>query len=253
MKTRLYKNIDLVRIPIKTGVSEYYFPQNVAWVDKTIDEIIVVAPNSNSTIDPVDGVTPVLDASQINDLYFNLYANDDTEITHDLSFEQIMHLNNHRLPIGTALNLALCRLYFTSAPAADSTLLLYVTYSSRIVEDYDVPQHSVTVEFPMDANEEINFQYIINTYLHAIPKRLKGILCWNAESTPAYVTLRDYALTYNIRYAHTELMRPDMNTGTALGSQLVPFYTDDLDIDFDYSNIRNALNTQVTQKLTFLY
>jgi hypothetical protein len=128
-----------------------------------------------------------------------------------------------------------------------------VTYDSKSVEEYDVPQNSVTIEFPMQANEQINFQHIINTYMHAIPKRLKGIIAWNGDTDPAYITLRDYAITYNMREMHTELMRPDTNNGSAISDQLVPFYVDDLDIDFDYSSIRNAQNTSCTQKITFLY
>ena len=254
MKAALYKNIDVVRIPIKAGVSEYYFPQNVAWAGKVVDKLVVVAPTA-SCIDPMDGVTPVMDSATIANLYFNLYNSDDLELTHDLSWEQLSHRNNHALELHTKLNLSLCKLYFTQAPTSDCTLLLYVYYGTQTREDYDYPQHSVTVEFPMAANEQLDLRYIINTYLHALPKTLKGILAWNAETNPAYITLRDYALTYNIREAHTELMRPDMNAGTnnASDCQAYPFFTADLDIDFDYSHIRNAQNSQCTQKLTFLY
>lgn len=253
MKARLHRNIDFVRIPIQAGVSEYYLPQNVAWAEKKIDEIIVVAPSIAGTLDPVDGQSIVMDRANLSDLYFNLYSADENELTHDMSYEQILHINNYRIPVNEVLSLVTSRLYFTTAPTSDFTLLLYVIYDSKIVDDFDVPQRSVTVEFPMLANEQIDLRYILNTYLHAIPKTLKGIICWNAETAPAYITLRDYALTYNIRDAHSELMRPDMNGGTAYGSQLHPFYTDSLDIDFDYSHIRNAQNAPCTQKITFMY
>ena len=252
MKANLYKNIDLVRIPIKTGVDEYFLPQNVAWAAQKIDKMVVCLPDA-ICVDPMDGTTSVIDRSSITDLYFKFVNSEDLEICNDLSFEQLVHVNNHVIELNCQLNLALCKLYFTNPPATDGTLLLYVYYGTQRRDDYDYPQHSVTVSFDMAADEQLDFRHIINTYLHALPKKLKGIIAWNAENNPAYITLRDYALTYNIREAHTELMRPDMNAGSAPDSQACPFLTADLDIDFDYSYIRNAQNATCTQKLTFLY
>ena len=252
MKARIYKNIDLVRIPIKSGVSEYFFPQNVAWADKKVDEVIVCAPTA-ACIDPVDGTTQVMTDTAISDCFFNLYAADDTELTHDMSFEQIAMQNNNRLEVRSKLNLSLSKLYFTSAPVGNYTLLIYVAYDSKEVEDYDVPTRSRTVVFPMAANEEISLRYIMSTYIHNIPEKLRGLMVWNADTVPAYLTLRDYELTYNIRELHTEMCRPDMNGGNAELSQAQPMWFNNLNIDFDYSHIRNAQNAAVTQTITFLY
>lgn len=252
MKTRIYKNIDLVRIPIKAGVGEYFFPQNVAWADKKVDEVIVCAPTA-ACIDPVDGTTAVMTSANIQDLFFNLYAADDTELTHDMSFEQIAMQNNNRLDVRSKLNLSLSKLYFTSAPVSNYTLLIYVAYDSKEVDDYDVPTRSRTVQFPMSANEEISLREIMSTYIHNIPSQLKGLMVWDAETEPAYLTLRDYELTYNVRELHTEMCRPDMNTGSLADSQAQPMWFNNLNIDFDYSHIRNAQNAAVTQTITFLY
>ena len=252
MKTRLVKNIDLVRIAVKNGVTDYIFPQNVAWADKVVEKIVVCAPQA-VCVDPVDGTTAVMDASVIDNLYFSLYNESNEELFHDLSYESLSHRNNHVLPIGSKLNLSLSRLYFTDAPQADYTLLLYVFYEGRTVEDYEIPKRSVTVEFPLQANQVISLRDIMSTYIAEIPETLKGIVAWNAATAPAYLTLRDYKLTYNLHDVHTELMRPDMNAGSAQDSQAMVLYTDNLDIDFDYSHIREAAGQNSTQRLTFLY
>lgn len=253
MKTRLQKNIDLVRIPIKAGVAEYYLPQNVAWADCKIDTLTVCAPDMVGTIDPMDGQSTVLSRTDIANLFFNLYSADERELTHDLSADQLAHDNNYAIEVNEKLNLSLCRLYFTEDPTADGVLLLYVAYGSKCVEDYEQPKNSVTVRFDMQANEILSLRDIMKTYICEIPAKLRGVIAWSGVTDPAYITLRDYALTYNIREAHTELMRPDMNGGSAQDSQVTPFYCDSLDIDFDYSHIRNAQNAPATQVLTFLY
>ena len=69
MKAILYRNIDLLRIPIKAGVKEYYFPQNVDWANSKIDRIAVCIPDAPCN-DPMDGTTPVLSLGDMTDLYF---------------------------------------------------------------------------------------------------------------------------------------------------------------------------------------
>ena len=252
MKAELYTNCSLVRVPIKAGIEEYYLPQNVEWADRKVDKMVIVAPDT-ACVDPVDGVTPVLTSADIADLYVNLYNSENRELMHDVSFENILHLNNNILRVDAQLNLSLCRLYFTNAPAADATLLLYVFYGARQEDYYDLPKKSVTTMFTLQADEQKSFQEIINTYVHALPGRITGIICWNAQSDPVWLTLRDYKLTYQMVNVHSELCRPDMGASRASDTQAQLFLLNDLDIDFDYSNIREAAGQTSTQKITFLY
>ena len=252
MKAKLYTNCSLVRVPIKAGVEEYDMPQNVEWADRKIDKLVVCAPAASCT-DPIDGVTPVLTDSDVADLFFTLYDADNREIMHDVSAAQLMHRNNNALTVDAKLNLSLCKIYFTQAPAADGTLLLYVYYQTRTEDYFDLPKKSITVTFPLDADQEISFQEIINTYAHALPETIKGIICWYPENNPAWLTLRDYKLTYQMSNIHTELCRPDINGLSAYDTQAALFLTNDLDIDFDYSNIRNATGVANTQQITFLF
>ena len=251
MKQTLYRNIDLVRIPIKAGISEYYFPQNVDWAAKKVDKIVPCLPDA-ACVDPMDGTTDVLDAHNVGDLYFNIYSADHRELLHAVSVDQLVHVNNHPILLNSKLDLSLCSLYFTSAPAQDWTLLLYVYHDNQEC-DCDVPQNSVTVEFPLDANEEINFQRIITTYIHELPAKVKGVMFWNAKSAPAYFTLRDTTDTYVLRNLHSELARPNMNGGVAWDTQIAPMLFDNIDINFQYSHIRNAQSVANVQKITFLY
>ena len=249
MKTDIYTNCSLVRVPIKAGVSEYSFPQNVDWAERVVNRIAVCCPQA-AVNDPVDGVTPVLSASDVKDLFFTLYDDKNNEIMHDVSYEQILHLNNAPLRIDAKLNLSLCRLAFTSAPAQDYTLLLYVFFQTRTEDYFDAPRKNVSVTFDLDADEQISLQEIINTYVHALPARIKGMIFWNAETDPSWITLRDYQQTYRMTNIHSEMARPDMQGAIA---QANVFWLNDLDIDFDNSYIRNAQSSQNTQKITFFF
>lgn len=251
MKATLYRNIDLVRIAVKQGVSEYYLPQNVDWASRKIERLAVVIPNT-PCVDPMDGQTPVMDSSLYKDLFFNLYSTDQRELLHAVSAEQLSHQQNNPITLDSALDLSLCRLYFTSAPTADCTLLLYVYYGNRTA-DVELPEKSVTVQFELAAGEEINFQQIIATYIHALPAKVKGIMFWNATTSPAYFTLRDYKLKYVLNNLHAELARPNMNYGSAADIQAAPMLFDNIDINFQYSHIRNCGSSTAVQKITILY
>ena len=252
MKTSIYTNCSLVRVPIKAGETEYYLPQNVDWVDKKIDKLLIVAPQT-ACVDPMDGTTPVMTASDLADCYITLNDGDNREIMHDVLFEQILHNNNHVIPVDAVLNLSLCKINFTTAPVADATLLLYAFYGTREEEYYELPKKSVTAEFELQPDQEMTLQEVINTYVHALPNTIKGIICWNAVSDPVWLSLRDYALTYQMANVHSELCRPDMNNGAAYDSQAQLFFVNDLDIDFDYSHIREAAGQVSKQKITFLF
>lgn len=252
MKAELYTNCSLVRVPIVSGESEYYLPQNVEWAACKVDKLVVCAPQTACT-DPVDGHTPVMIASDITDCYVSLYDVDGRELMHDVAAEQLVHTNNHPLYVNAKLNLSQCKITFTQAPSADATLLLYVFYGTRKEEYYDMPRKSVTAEFPLDADEQLTLQEVINTYIHALPSKVCGLVFWNAVSDPAFVSLRDYTLTYQMANIHSELARLDMNGGSADASQAQLFLLNDLDINFDYSYIRNATSSTNTQKITFLF
>ena len=252
MTAELYKNIELVRIPIKAGMSEYHFPQNVNWAGEKVQKIVVCAPQI-ACIDPLDGQTPVMSAANVDSLYFELYDSNERELVHDLNYQNISHRNNNVIELDSVLNLSLCRMYFMAAPAQDATLLLYVYHDTKTTEDYDMPTRTVSVEFPLAANQEINLQEIINTYIHALPATLKGVIFWNAETDPAYITLRDYKLTYSLNNLHSELARPMETGASAEDCQAKMMLFDNIDIDFQYSHIREAAGQSSTQKITFLY
>ena len=254
MKTELYTNCELLRVPVKAGAEEVYLPQNVDWVNRKIEKLIVCAPDM-ACIDPIDGVTPVMDVNTLLGLncYVSLYDADNNELMHDVSVEQLLHYNNHPLYVNAKLNLSQCKLSFMTAPAADATILMYIFYTTRTEDYFDFPKRSITCTFPLAANQELTLQEIINTYVHALPAKIEGIICWNAATDPAYLSLRDYALTYQMANIHTEMMRDDMNNGFATDCQAAVFLLNDLDIDFDYSHIREAAGQNSTQKITFLY
>ena len=140
--------------------------------------------------------------------------------------------------------------YLLFGVVAHQQLSYYNRCATQLVGLPFVFQYS-TERFPLAANAQITFQEIINTYIHALPAKVRAISCWDAEQNPAYMTLRDHQLTYILRDVHTELCRPQMVGESAEKTQVHPFYVDNIDIDFDYSFIRNATSSGNIQTLTF--
>lgn len=256
MKAVLHKNIDLVQIALKTGVERYYFPQNVDWADKVIDRIAICIPDA-ACIDPMNGETQVASINGTGTPEFFVYISDaaSKEIFHEVSMENLFNRNNYILDVHKQLDLSLCYISFAQAPSADMTLLMYVYYGDKVADDFEYPKESITASFTMQPNEELTFQELINQYVHALPSKIKGIVAWDTENNPAYLTMRDHDLTYVIRSLHTDMLRPDMYNGgtSAVETQVHPLLLADIDIDFDYSRIRNAVNAQINPVLTFYF
>lgn len=252
MIASLYKNISVVQIPVTAGVSDYHFPKNVDWADQCVDKIVLAAPAA-ALLSPIDGQTSVLTRSQIKDLYVSLYSEAEEEIVESLYFENILHTANYPVEVNSKLNLNLSSLRFTSAPEEDGVLLFYVYWGGRTDSNFELPKRTTTITFPLGANEKLTFKELINTYVHADYKKVRGIAVWNAETNPAYLTLRDHQLTYIIKSLYSGLARPQMLGATAEQSQVHPLYLDSVDIDFDYSFIRNATGTANNQKITIYY
>lgn len=254
MKATLYKNIDLVQIPIYSGVSEYYFPKNVDWAGKKIDKMLFLIPNATTTrcVSPIDGTTSLCTVDDTtNSIYVNLLTSNDVEIMHNVHVDCLSVDNNHTIDINEVLNTSVCRFYFRNTPVSDGVILIYVFYDSVTVEDYTLPSKSVTVRFPLNAGQQISFQDLINTYIHALPAKVKSITAWHAEKNPAYITLRDHQLSYIFRDVHTNLMRPMAYIYSGTYAQVHPMLLNDMDVDFDYSYVRNATTQNNTQTLTF--
>lgn len=248
---QLYNNIDLVQINIKAGVEEYYLPKNVNWRERTIDKIVLcLAEDGITTLSPIDGQTVVLSA--VSNLYFDLYAADDTQIARNLYFEELLHTNNHIQPLGVQLSLNLSRLYFTVPPEADGCILLYVYYGTKI-KDYEPTTKNVTVDVPLAANGKMSLQDIVDNYIMLQPETIKGIYVWYADEKPVYITLRDKDLKRSLNYIYGELCRPPMQGATAAETQLSELRFDGLNIDMLNSYIQNGQNTAITSKITFNY
>lgn len=254
MKTELRRNIELVQINVIAGEKEYYLPENVNWNGKVVQELVICCPQT-ACYSPVDGITPVMQRSEIGDAYVSLYNEQGDEIVHDLHADQLLHTNNERVRIDNVINLSLSRIRFAQAPTADRVLLLYAIYDSEVREDYELPKQNVTVRFPLGAGQEIKFREMINLYIHALPNRVKSITFHDAVNNPAFLIMRDFSLTYSINNMHAEMARPQIVAGATSGEdvQVHTLYVDDLDIDFDYSRIYNPTSSDNVQVITFEY
>lgn len=263
---KLYKNVDMVQINVKAGVQEYFLPKNVDWADKVIDKIVVYCGNvdDGEEMSPIDGITPIMDRDAIENLYFDFYSDNDVEIAHNLSAEQILFSNNEPIEINSKLSLKLSRIFFidTDVPC-DNCLLLYIYYGEKEVNE-DIPQRSVTVAFDIKGGEEIYLSDVIDSYINAQNAKVKGIYAWcNLFSgTGVFMTLRNRNYETIIRNFPIRLCRPPMSLDEYYTASPVPaewlqthsFYIDSEDIDFANSTIQNTYQYGVTNvKLTFLY
>lgn len=251
MKLQNYKNIDLVQINVKAGVQEYYLPKNVDWADCVIDKILVYDAydgGNGSEVSPIDGTTRVIQLSNIEDMYFDLYNNEEVEIAHNLNATAILHSNNNPVEIKSKLSLNLSRIFLSTPIDQDGCLLLYVFYGAKEVETDDRPQRSVTVQFSLSGGEQITLSSVIDTYIHSQDYKVKGIDVWKGLG---YLTLRDYNNHCPIlNLLHTRLCRPLMGTEYTVGEatpeercmdvQMNPLYLDNVDIDFDNSFILSS-------------
>lgn len=252
----LTNNIDIVQINIKQGVEEYYLPKNVNWRDRVIDKIVLALSPANSTLlSPIDGQTQVLTPSDISDLYFDLYAADDTQIVRNLSFEQILHTNNNPLYLNQKLSLNLSRLYFTTTPAQDGCILLYVYYGGKQIEETEPAKESVTVSVPLSANGKVSLQDIVDNYIYMQPKNVKSVYLWDWKIKPVYLTLRSADNKHTLNSIFSSLCRPPLyETGnTAVDAQAHSLLLDNINIDMLNSFVQNAQNAVVEVRLTFLY
>lgn len=255
----LANNIDIVQINIKQGVEEYYLPKNVNWRDKVVDKIVLaLAPPKGTTLSPIDGQTVVLRYTDIQNLYFDFYASDDSQIVRNLSFEQILHTNNNVLPIGQALSLNLSRLYFTNGPQTDGCILLYVFYEGKETAPQTGPvsNQSVTVGVRLAANGKMSLQDIVDNYIYMQPHNVKGIYLWDWDTVPVYLTLRYADNIHVLNSILSSLCRPPLwngNPGSGEDVQAHPLALDNINIDMLNSFVQNAQNAAVEVKITFLY
>lgn len=274
----LTSNIDIVQINIKSGVDTYYLPKNVNWRDRVIDKIVLVAsPNSSLTVlSPIDGQTQLL--GNITDLYFDLYAADDSLIARNLAYENLLYLNNHILPIGQKLSLNLSRLHFTTAPEQDGCILLYFYYGGKEVGETEPARKSVTVTVPLKANARVSLQDIVDNYIYIQPDTVKGVYFWDSKNKPVYLTLRYADNIHVLNSVLSSLCRPpldeNMTTQSVLNLlqspvrapqqnvavqqisglvQIHPLLLDNIDVDMLNSFVQNGQNVDVEVKLTFLY
>lgn len=238
---KLYKNIDVVQINVKAGVSEYFLPKNVDWADQVIDKIVVYAPEQDSgEISPVDFSTPILDRMLYQNVYFDLYAADNTELAHSLAAQSIVYINNYPLEINSKLSLQLSRIFFSQAPEYDGCLLLYVFWGGKDVEE-DTPRDSVTVEVQAPMGKDVLFSEFVDRYIVEQGKKLKGITVWPTRYyRDLFITLRDRNYKTIVKLLPEKMCRPNLVKSFGDFTQVDPMYFDAADVDFDNSFIRNT-------------
>lgn len=265
MAVDLVRNIDLLQINIKAGVSEYFLPKNVSWRDKVIDKMLIVTDDLpfqqasyRTILSPIDGVTPLLKYEDVVNLYADLYSTGVIEIAHGMSISNILFENSHPWTPNVPLDLQQSRFFFSTPPEKDGCILLYVFYDGCTVDLYEPSNKNITVRFTLQPGQEVSFADVINTYVHVDGQKIRSVQFVNANDNPAYVTFRDYELSYVINNVLNTLMRMPVFYNRAKEelrtSQVYPLLFDSIDIDFDNSRIRNAMNDRTsTQTIIFEY
>lgn len=262
---KLLKNIDVVQINIKEGVAEYFIPKNVDWANQVIEKIAVYATNHDTEeYSPIDGVTPILDREALASVYFDIYNADEQEIAHNLNAQNLLYTNNNPVEINSKISLQLSRVFWATTSPVDGCILLYVQYASKEVEDYQEPQKSVTIDFEMKYGSEIKLSDVIDTYIHAIGCKIKGILHWGGlgKGVGTFMTLRNRNFKTIVKHLPLNFCRPPMGEAYFDGGELPAervqantLYLDSEDIDFANSTIVNTDPSERSFKvtLTLLY
>lgn len=271
MKLQFYKNIDVVQINIKAGVTEYFLPANVDWVDKKIDKLLVYGSNPETgEVSPIDGITYIMGRDSVGSAYFDLYDENNVQIGYSISAKNIMHTCNYPFEVNSKLSLQTSKIVFTEEPTGDACVLLYVFWDTKIVDDDNVPERSVTVNFTIKNREELSLSKIIDTYIHSQSKKVKGINVWGGYGAWnfLFITLRDYNYKTVIKMLPAGLCRPPMGVSSmfadtnssekAQSVQVDSMYLDCADIDFDNSFVYYATDTDIVGvganiTITFLY
>ena len=270
MKLQLYKNIDVVQIDIKQGVSEYFLPQNVDWAEQKIDKIVVYGVDmaSPEEVSPIDGINPLISQELLSSAYLDLYNKDGAQIGYAISANNIKHTCNYPIEINSKISLQTSKLVFTQTPEQDYCLLMYVFWNTAVVETDDLPNHSVTVYFPIGYGEEICLANVIDTYIHSQSKKVKGMYFWSLPNRTIFITLRDYNYKTIVKLLPGAMCRPPMGVpeyaqgeSTVVQSQLIQtetMYLDCEDVDFENSFVFNSdFRVNPTRKntvtITFLY
>lgn len=267
MKVQFYKNIDMVQINVKKGISEYFFPTNVDWANQKIDKMVVYGSYlAEEEFSPIDGDTPILSCDRLKELYFDLYNSDNTQIAHSLSGVNMLYNNNFPIEINSKISLSTSKMVFYREPEEDGCFLIYIFWGTKTAESSDIPKNSVTVRFAMRLGEELALSKVIDTYIHSQSKKVRGIYFWDRSYLrPAvFLTLRDYNYKTIVRLLPGAFCRPPMgysDINDELSSneyaqtiQVAPMFIDSADIDFDNSFIYYSsygFDNEIV--ITFLY
>ena len=243
-----HNNIDLVQINLATGQHEYYLPQNVHWAARRVDRLRLYLAPCPGMASPVDGITPVVQAGEADNLYLDLYGADQACVARRLAARHLLHTANHPPRVAATLSLPLSRLYFTGGGVPRGCLLLYVEYGNA--EACDLPSRSVSVALALAPGAEQGFRPLVDEYIHQQPRPVRGITVDAAK--PLYLTLRDETDTHVFNHVPTDFMRPQRQADDP--PQATPFLLDALDVDFDNSALRNPFADQAVQAdITFYY
>lgn len=269
MKVQFYKNIDMVQINVKKGISEYFFPTNVDWANQKIDKMVVYGSYiGEGEFSPIDGDTPILSCDRLKELYFDLYNSDNTQIAHSLSGVNMLYTNNFPIEINSKISLSTSKMVFYREPEEDGCFLIYIFWGTKTAESSDIPKNSVTVSFTMGVGEELALSKVIDTYIHSQSKKLRGIYFWDRSSIAraVFLTLRDYNYKTIVRLLPGAFCRPPMGLSPlnedlsfhekAQTIQVTPMFIDSADIDFDNSFIYYSSDGEFNDEeivITFLY
>ena len=252
---KLYKNIDVIQINVKAGVSEYFFPKNVDWADEVIDNIIVYSPaQETGVLSPIDLKNYITERDAYSTIYFDLYREDGTDLAYSLSAQNLVNVNNYPIEINSKISLQLSRVFFSKPPVGDGCILIYVFWGGKDVEDMDLPQNSVTVTVDVAPGEDVYFDEFIDTYIHAQGKKVKGIDVWGGlyGAQQVFMTLRDHNYRTITNLLPCAMCRPQVTYRYKIAeyAQVNPLYLDNADVDFANSYLRCSSDSDVAQKIT---
>lgn len=246
---KIRRNIDLIQINLNDSDGQFYFPENVDFRNRKIDNIMILGSLVGGEISPFDGKL-LIDNSELSNFYVELVDDKKQVLQQNVNATNFWPYMNSPITVGSIISLKLSSLkYMGSSSIADTCILVYVSYDGEMLE-CDIPDRTNTIGISIPAGESIRVSDYVDEYFRRIGATIKGI---EAQfDNPFYMDIRE--LSGKVARFVPSFMMDFINGNSSDAKHTQPLLLGDFDIDFKNTFIYPMIPGEVTNiNLTFYY
>lgn len=245
---RIYNNFDLVQINLGSD-NKYYLPESVDFAGKKINNIMILTARSGQTTgSPFDQRT-LVDESELQNFYVELYNSDGVKIKQNLSALNLDIRTNAKYEIDSILSLKLSNInYVGSTTFVDKCILMYVSYLEKKSDDIELSNRQLNITITT-SDDVVKLSDYVDEYLRRIDAKVKAIECFYNPGVAFYLDLR-VENDKVFRMIPGDLL---FSNGIGLGIKNQPCFVNDLDIDFKNSYLYKAVAGSITVNISLYY